>query len=316
MAAAEPRTHADHCAAVRERLARSGMRRAGPGSVTWKINREILVLAGWGRAILLQFAHPLVAAGIADHSHFSGSLGSSFRRLHSTVGAMLALTFGEDDAAVAAAAGINTIHDRVFGTLREPAGSLQSGERYSAHDPELLAWVHATLLESVPMAYELLVGPLTREERDRYCVEAAVMEPLLCIPAGSLPRESRVLDRYMSEMLGGGRINVTAASRTMAGHLLAPNTFLLRPAFFVFRLLTIGMLPPQIREGYGFTWDGRDQRAFERWAATLRTIRRYAPAVLREWPQARRAVRCPADLETECQTPPRRTIRTSNPPSI
>src|SRR5687767_12727803 len=287
MAAAEPRTHADHCAAVRERLARTGMQRAGPDSVTWRINREIIVLAGWGRAILLQFAHPLVAAGIADHSHFSGNLGSSFRRLHSTVGAMLALTFGNDDAAVAAAAGINSIHDRVIGTVREPAGTVARGERYSAHDPELLAWVHATLLESVPMAYELLVVPLTRGERDRYCVEAAVVEPLLDIPAGSLPRDWRGLERYMSDMLGGGRVNVTAASRTLAGHLLTPNTFLLRPAFHIFRLLTLGMLPPQIREGYGFTWDGRDQRAFERWAATLRAIRRYTPAVLRQWPQAR-----------------------------
>src|SRR5687767_748307 len=124
-----PRTHAEHAAAVRERLARSGMRRAGPGSVTWKINREIVVLAGWGRAILLQFAHPLVAAGVADHSQFSGSMSSSIHRLRSTVGAMLALTFGDDEEAIAAAAGINAIHDRVAGTLQQPAGILPAGAR-------------------------------------------------------------------------------------------------------------------------------------------------------------------------------------------
>ena len=165
--ATRPRSHAEHRALVRERLARSGMRRAGPGSVTWKINREIVVVAGWGRAILLQFAHPLVATGIAEHSHFSGSLLSSVRRLHSTVGAMLALTFGDDEAAIAAAAGINSIHDRVSGSLPEAAGAVTRGERYSAHDPELLAWVHATLLESVPMTYALLVGQLTSAQRDR-----------------------------------------------------------------------------------------------------------------------------------------------------
>ena len=41
-----------------------------PGRVAWKVHRERVLLLGWGRAILLQFAHPLVAAGVADHSAF------------------------------------------------------------------------------------------------------------------------------------------------------------------------------------------------------------------------------------------------------
>ena len=70
----------------------------GPSSVTWKINREVIVVAGWGRAILLQLAHPAVAAGVHGHSSFRGSLLSSVRRLQSTVDAMLSLTFGDDGA--------------------------------------------------------------------------------------------------------------------------------------------------------------------------------------------------------------------------
>ena len=114
-----------HRAAVRARLLGSDHVRAGPGSITWKINREVIVVAAWGRAILLQLAHPAVAAGVHDHSSFRGSIRSSFGRLHSTIGAMLSLTFGDTEQMIAAAAGINTIHDRVRGHIaRRVAGTV------------------------------------------------------------------------------------------------------------------------------------------------------------------------------------------------
>src|SRR5688572_27072770 len=113
----DPASDAPDREAVRARLRQSGHVRAGPGSVTWRVNREISVVAGWGRAILLQLAHPAVAAGVRDHSSFRGSLFSSFRRLHSTIGAMLSITFGDTEQMITAAAGINVIHDRVQGRV-------------------------------------------------------------------------------------------------------------------------------------------------------------------------------------------------------
>jgi uncharacterized protein (DUF2236 family) len=277
-----------HRAAVRGRLLAAGAIRSGAGSVSWKVNREIVVIAGWGRAILLQLAHPLIAAGVADHSSFRGSLGSGFKRLTSTVGAMLSLTFGTDEEAISTAAAINCIHDRVSGRLREPAGVLGAGERYSAHDGELSRWVHATLLESIPLVYEQLVGPLTTEERDRYCAEAAIIEPLFDIPEGLLPRDSAQLDAYVRETLHGGRIAVSGTSRALARAILFPPGWrLLWPAFRPLQLITIGLLPPAIREGYGFGWTARDARALTRWTAALRLLRRATPAFVREWPAAR-----------------------------
>lgn len=274
---------------IRERLAVSGAVRSGPGSVSWKVNREVVVVAGWGRAILMQLAHPLIAAGVAEHSSFRSSPAGRLRRLWSTVGAMLSLAFGSDDQLVDAAARINGIHDRVSGRLGEAAGSIEAGRRYSAHDPELLRWVHATLLESMPMTYERLVGPLTAAERDRYCAEAAIMEPLLDIPAGLLPRNSAQLDAYLGEMPGRGTIAVSATSRQLARAILFPPGWrLMWPAFRFLQLLTIGLLPPAIREGYGFTWTARDARALTRWTAAVRLVRRVWPVFLREWPAARR----------------------------
>ena len=125
-----------------------------------------------------------------------------------------------------------------------------SSETYSAHDPDLQRWVHATLLESIPLTYEMLVGPLTRDQRDQYCSEAAIMEPLLGMPDGWLPRESAQLDTYMREMLASGRLVVTDTSRALARSLLyPPQWYLAWPAFRAMQLITIGTLPPSIRAG-------------------------------------------------------------------
>ena len=273
-----------HRAAIRARLRGADQARAGPGSVTWKINREVIVVAGWGRAILLQLAHPAVAAGVHEHSSFRGSLRASLRRLRGTVGSMLALTFGDTEDMIAAAARVNSIHDRVRG--RVPGNA---GQPYSAHDPALQRWVHATLLESIPLAYELLVGPLTVEERDQYCFEGALMEPLLGVPRGSLPRDWAQLDAYMREMLATGGLVVTDTSRALARAVLyPPRWYAAWPAFRALQVLTIAALPPSIRDAYGFEWRARDLRAFARWTAVLRTTVRLVPPFAREWPMARR----------------------------
>ena len=300
-----------HRAAVRERLRRSDHQRAGPGSITWKINREMIVIAGWGRAILLQLAHPAVAAGVHHHSSFRGSLVSSFRRMQSTTAAMRSITFGDTEQMIAAAARINAIHDRVKGCV-PPSLKLRrasregAGETYSAHDPELQRWVHATLLESVPLTYELLVAPLTQSERDRYCAEAAIMEPLLGMPAGWLPRDWAQLEAYMREMRDGRHLVVTDSSRALARAVLyPPQWYAAWPFFRPTQLLTIGSLPPPIRQAYGFEWRARDERAFTRWTTLLRTSRRLLPPFAREWRAARRRQQANAVSHFHVQPHPR-----------
>ena len=277
-----------HRVQARERLRAANLTRPGAGSVSWKVNRERLVIAGWGRAILLQLAHPLVAAGIDEHSSFRGSLKSSLGRLRSTVAAMLSLTFGDEEEAIATAARINVIHDRVSGRLRCPAGPFSNEQAYSAHDAELLRWVHATLLDSIPLTYELLVGPLTQEERDRYCSEAAVMEPLLDIPAGLLPRNATELDAQMRDMFGDARVAIAPGTRALARAVLFPPRWrLLWPLFRPVQLITIGLLPTGVREAFGFEWSEHDGRALARWTTALKLLRRLTPVSLREWPSPR-----------------------------
>ncbi len=257
-------------------------------SVTRTINRETVVLLGWGRAILLQLAHPLVAAGVADYSGFRNGVHGYMVRVRHTVGAMLALTFGTEADVRMTAARINAVHSGVRGTLREPVGVFPVGTGYSARNPELLAWVHATLVDSMLVAYEQFVGPLTGEEQDQYCAEASVMGPLLGIPEGILPGSRSALNAYLDKMFGSDQIQVAEQARMVARSLLTPPIGpIATPFLWPVRLITLGLLPAAIRNAYGFPWDARDERNFRRVARVVKRARSFLPVFVREWPAAR-----------------------------
>jgi uncharacterized protein (DUF2236 family) len=98
----------------------------------------------------MQVAHPVIAAGVSQHSEFGTSGSEAVARLRRTLRAMLALTFGDEAEAARAAATINAIHDRVHGEVVDGTPRYPAGTRYSAHDPELLLWVHATFVGPPP----------------------------------------------------------------------------------------------------------------------------------------------------------------------
>lgn len=257
------------------------------GGMAWRIHRERVLLAGWGRAILLQIAHPKVARGIAEHSGFTTERWGRLRRLHRTLSAMLALTFGSEAEAAGSAARINAIHDRVHGRFDEPGGG-----SYSAHDPELLTWVHATLIESFLLTHRLFVGPVTSEEADRYCAEAGGIEPALGIPPGRLPRTERALREYLDAMLAGGAIEVTDTARRLSREIIRPPApAVVRPALWLAALPAVGLLPPAIRAAYGFPWNEGRARALRALAAVTRGSLPLAPPALRYWAVARRSER-------------------------
>lgn len=258
-------------------------------SISRRLNGERLVLLGWSRAILLQLAHPLVAAGVADHSSFRQGPLVAAARLHHTVRAMLSLTFGTPARRDEALARISAIHRTVHGVLRESVGLFPAGTPYSAEESRLLVWVHVTLLESVPLAYERLVGPLSDDQRDQYCLEAEPIVRALGARDVEVPRSWSAVQRYMAERYEDGTIAVGADARTLARAVLAPPfARLVAPAAHVNRLMTIGMLPGALRRQYGFEWTERHARALARWSTAIRRVRPLLPDAMALWPEARR----------------------------
>ena len=260
--------------------------------VAWRLNAERVVILGWGRAVLLQFAHPLVAEGVADHSEFRASPLDRMRRFRRTLDAMLTFTYGSEADAQQVASHINGIHDRIYGQLQSTTGAFDHGTPYSAHDPELLRWVHATVLDSTLQTYERFVAPLPMEVQDRYCMEAITMGPLLGIPDELLPRSRDQLGAYIDTMLNSDTITVGPTARRLAADLLGLNSgvagVLELPLIFSYRLATAGMLPPSIREAYGLRWTRAHQAVFDAGSRASRIIRPMVPSVISEWSAARR----------------------------
>ena len=96
----------------------------GPGSAIWKVNREGVVLLGGGRALILQVAHPLVAAGVAKHSNYRSD---PWGRLFRTLDLVTTIVFGSTEEAEGAAARVRRVHERVNGVTDEDAGRYAEG---------------------------------------------------------------------------------------------------------------------------------------------------------------------------------------------
>jgi uncharacterized protein (DUF2236 family) len=258
----------------------------GPDSVTWTLARERVLLLGGPRALLLQLAHPLVAAGVADHSTFASD---PLRRLRRTLDATLAIAFGTRAGAETAAARINAVHAAVHGTLREDAGRYAAGTRYDATDPELLLWVHATLVDTTLTVYRRFVRELSDDEAARAYEESKTTARILGVPDEILPSDLTSFVSYFDEMIESDRIAVAPFQLALARDVLYPRLrFVPRAAHAPTASITAGLLPPKIRDAFGLTKRTLPLRLT---TTAVRGLLPVLPRALREMPQARAADR-------------------------
>jgi uncharacterized protein (DUF2236 family) len=137
----------------------------GPSSMMCHIDKEAAIFLGAGRALLLQLAHPWIAAAIAQHSQ---TLTDPIGRFHRTFNAMFTMVFGTTEQALAAARRLHRRHASICGTLPGATGAFAADSRYRANDVAALRWVHATLIDTALVAYQLVCQPLPPEECERY----------------------------------------------------------------------------------------------------------------------------------------------------
>jgi uncharacterized protein (DUF2236 family) len=194
---------------------------------------ESALLLGGGRALLMQLAHPSVAAGVAEHSRFEDH---PLLRLQRTLRPTYTMVFGTPRQARAAAARIRARHRGVI------------GPGYDASDPALTMWVHATLVDTALVTYEAFVGPLSRREREAYYVEMRRVCALLGVPEDKQPADLAAFEDYVAAMIA--TLEVSAQARRVASILLAPRPLSLAPLKLLAREVTIALLPSPLRRGY------------------------------------------------------------------
>jgi uncharacterized protein (DUF2236 family) len=225
----------------------------------------------------MQIAHPLVAAGVADHSDFTAR---PFDRLWRTVDTALTVIFGDDERWREAAARVHDVHAGVSGSRHDAA--------YSALDPALLLWVHATLVDSSIEAYATFVRPLPAEIRARYYLEMRRMGSAFGVPEHLHPPTYPDLRAYLRETIASLRPG--EESRRLARHVLEPSAPLaMTPLVRLGALAAVGLTPPPIRAGLGLRWGPGAEMAFRSAAATIRRSLPLVPARMRRWPHAREA---------------------------
>jgi uncharacterized protein (DUF2236 family) len=249
--------------------------------MTWRVDRETAVLLGSGaRALLLQVAHPKVAAAVADHSRYrSDPLG----RLRDTLDAIYGFSFADRSGVERILSQIHHLHTRVSG--RTP-----DGKPYSALDPHLLLWVYATLIDSSLLAYETFVAKLSAGEREAYYAELRSAGPLWGIRAADFPDSLVGLRAWMGDLVASGEVRVSPQGRHVGRFILEPRVWWMpRPAEVLLRQGTIWLLPPVLRAGFGYTWGPRRERGMRRLAACSRAIVPRLPHLARDLPIARAA---------------------------
>jgi len=162
----------------------------GPQSMMWKVNKEITVLFGGARALLMHAAHPLIAAGARQTSFYQRD---PWKRLIRTLSLQNSVTFGTKEEADESAHRINKLHEVIKGKDEV------TDKIYDALDHEQLLWVHACLQISSIYFYELTVKKLSEEEKNQYHIENLKAAEMVLVNKKLVPKTHNGLKDWVVE---------------------------------------------------------------------------------------------------------------------
>lgn len=231
----------------------------GPSSVSWRIIGDTSAFIGGIRALLVQAAHPEVAAGVADHSRYrEDPLG----RLSRTSAYVTATTFGAIPEVERAVSIVRRAHRPVHGRSHRDLD-------YSADAPDLSAWVHNALTDSFLQAYETFgEQTLTPDERDQFVREQAEIGYLL--DATPVPQTAADLRSWIEHHPA---LAASPGMRETVGFVRSPplpQTVL--PAYRLMAQAAAATIPPNLRSLLGLRKTpgaiaaGRGVTRFLRWS--------------------------------------------------
>jgi uncharacterized protein (DUF2236 family) len=227
----------------------------GPESITWRRAGDARAMLGAGAALLLQVAHPTVAAGVREHSNFKED---PWGRLWRTLDYVNMLVYGGPEAAVATGRSMRAMHQRIKGIAPD-------GRHYHALEPEAYAWVHATLAETIVGSHARFGRPLSPGQLERFYAEWRGLGRLLGIRQGDLPEgwdgfreyvERMCADRLEPSDVVDDVLDSLADPKAPAVRGLGPRTWktVAFPASRTMGLATIGLLPASARSKLGLEW--------------------------------------------------------------
>jgi len=248
-----------------------------------RVAGEPALLLGGPRALLLQLAHPKIAAAVAEHSDFRER---PWLRLWRTLDPLVLLVFGTEPQRRRALATVARTHDRVRGRLPGAAGRWRAGAAYSAHDRAAQAWVLLTLADTSELVFERFVRGFHPGEREALWSDWRGLGLVFGIPPRLLPERWEGYRARLRETLESDLLAVGAETRVLAAAVLRPKLPLLPPALWEPAVsLTAALLPPRLREAYGLRLGARERFASAVWTRSQRLTWRLVPRARRALPR-------------------------------
>ena len=259
-------------------------------SMVRRLHRERVVAFSGLRALFMQACEPLGVVGFEQHSII---FDDPRTRLLRTDERMSRIYFGTAEQAERTGRIVRAMHRRVRGVTEEDYGPIPAGTEYDASDPALGLWVLATLADSALLYYERVIGTLEADDRERYWAEYRRVGELLGLPPDSMPATVADLRDYIDGRISAGELWINEERRERAKKMLLepPFTGFMRvaiaPIHETIKLISVGMLPSQVRKLLGFSWDPAREALLRSYLLQLRLGSRFWPDAVRLHPAAR-----------------------------
>jgi uncharacterized protein (DUF2236 family) len=260
------------------------------GGVTWRVASDGRLMAGSGYALMLQVSHPVVGAGVSEHSNFRAD---PWGRLLRTLDFTSSMVYGGPELALETGRRVRAMHKQIKGVMR-------NGERYHSLEPEPYAWVHATLADAIVRANARFVRPIPRRELEIFWAEWKRLGRFLGVRERDLPERWADFGGYFEWMIRE-RLEHTDSVDDVLESLAQPPPprvkgmsdplwrAIRQPAAHGGRLGTIGMMPPLLRCKLGLRWTRGQQLELRAIGAASRrsgpllpkSVKTFGPSYLR-----------------------------------
>jgi uncharacterized protein (DUF2236 family) len=260
------------------------------GGVTWRVASDGRLMAGSGYALMLQVSHPVVGAGVSEHSNFRAD---PWGRLLRTLDFTTSMVYGGPDLALETGARVRAMHEQIKGVM-------PNGERYHSLEPEPFTWVHATLADALVRANARFVRPIPARELEIFWAEWKRLGRFLGVRERDLPERWADFGDYLEWMIRE-RLEHTDSVDDVLDALGKPPPPEVRgvseslwrvirgPAAHGGRLGTVGLMPPLLRRKLGLRWTRAQQLELRAVGAASRragpvlpkSVKTFGPAYLK-----------------------------------
>jgi uncharacterized protein (DUF2236 family) len=259
----------------------------GPGSVVWKVGGDWTLILGGGRALILQVAHPTVAAGVGQFSDYESA---PWKRLAGTLDLYMRVIYGgPDETPAEAGERLRSMHKRLKGVHGD-------GTHWHALDPEAFHWVHATLVDGIVEMNARFGEPLTTLQKELFYEEMREVGRLYGLRERDMPPTWDAFRDYFDSMVEGQLRDsetlqnvIRSVFRPAKPPIPFPDALwgvASWPGAELVRLTTVGSLPPVLRERLGLPWSREREVALRAQQRAVREVFARLPDRLRLMPPA------------------------------